>query len=79
LVSRVVAVGERTQPIDSGARQEGPGAVESTWVPDVDAAYELLRQQLAPGDVVLVKSSRDAGLRWLGERLVDDIGPEVTA
>jgi UDP-N-acetylmuramoyl-tripeptide--D-alanyl-D-alanine ligase len=78
-VSRVVAVGERTQPIDSGARLEGGGVVESTWVPDVEAAHELLRQQLAPGDVVLVKSSRDAGLRWLGERLVDDNRPEVSA
>jgi len=28
---------------------------------------------------VLVKSSRDAGLRWLGERLVDDTGQEVSA
>jgi len=78
-VSRVVAVGEGTQPIDSGARHEGSGGEESIWVPDTDAAYELLRQQLAPGDVVLIKSSRDAGLRWLGERLVDDTGPEVSS
>jgi UDP-N-acetylmuramoyl-tripeptide--D-alanyl-D-alanine ligase len=78
-LSRVVAVGEGTQPIDSAARQEGKGGVESIWVPDVDAAHELLRQQLAAGDVVLVKSSRDAGLRWLGERLVDDNRPEVSA
>ena len=75
-VSRVVAVGEGTQPIDSGARRGGSG-VESTWVPDIDAAYEMLRQDLAPGDVVLVKSSRDAGLRWLGDRLFDDTGSEV--
>ena len=78
-VSRVVAVGEGTQPIDSSARHEGSGGEESIWVPDTDAAYELLRQQLAPGDVVLIKSSRDAGLRWLGERLVDDTGPEVSS
>ena len=74
-VSRVVAVGEGARPIDEGARDEGsdgPGAGESSWVPDIDAAYELLRNELAPGDVVLVKSSRDAGLRWLGDRLRDD-------
>ncbi len=76
-LSRVVAVGEGTQPIDLGVRQAGPEGAESSWVPDTDAAYELLRQQLLPGDVVLVKSSRDAGLRWLGERLVDDTGSEV--
>jgi UDP-N-acetylmuramoyl-tripeptide--D-alanyl-D-alanine ligase len=78
-VSRVVAVGEGTQPIDLGVRQAVPEGAESSWVPDTDAAYELLRQQLVPGDVVLVKSSRDAGLRWLGERLVDDTGSEVSS
>ena len=82
-VSRVVAVGQGTQPIDDGARQERAGgssgsrAEQSVWVPDTDAAYELLQQNLAPGDVVLVKSSRDAGLRWLGDRLLDNTGPEA--
>jgi len=78
-VSRVVAVGERTQPIHSGAQHKGSRGEWSTWVADIDAAYELLRRELAPGDVVLVKSSRDAGLRWLGDRLVDDTGPEVSS
>jgi UDP-N-acetylmuramoyl-tripeptide--D-alanyl-D-alanine ligase len=68
-----------TQPIDLGVRREGSGGPESSWVPDTEAAYELLRQQLVAGDVVLVKSSRDAGLRWLGERLVDDTGSEVSS
>jgi UDP-N-acetylmuramoyl-tripeptide--D-alanyl-D-alanine ligase len=82
-VSRVVAVGPGAQPIHNGARDEGPSGSNSaigeasTWVPDADAAHELLRQHLAPGDVVLVKSSRDAGLRWLGDRLVQDTGSEV--
>jgi UDP-N-acetylmuramoyl-tripeptide--D-alanyl-D-alanine ligase len=82
-VSRVVAVGPGTRPIDGGARDEGSSGSsgssedQSTWVPDTDAAYELLRQHLAPGDVVLVKSSRDAGLRWLGDRLLEDAGSEV--
>jgi UDP-N-acetylmuramoyl-tripeptide--D-alanyl-D-alanine ligase len=70
-------VGTGARPIDSGARDESLNEVGgnlSTWVPDTEAAYELLRQHLAPGDVVLVKSSRDAGLRWLGDRLLD--GPE---
>jgi UDP-N-acetylmuramoyl-tripeptide--D-alanyl-D-alanine ligase len=78
-VSRVVAVGERTQPIQSGAQRKGSKGEGSTWVPDIDAAYELLRQELAPGDVVLIKSSHDAGLRWLGDRLVDDTGSEVSS
>jgi UDP-N-acetylmuramoyl-tripeptide--D-alanyl-D-alanine ligase len=76
-VSRLVAVGQGTQPIERGARDEGASGEQSTWVPDTDAAYELLVQHLSPGDVVLVKSSRDAGLRWLGERLLDPTGSEV--
>ena len=82
-VSRVVAVGQGTQPIDDGARQERAGgssgsrAEQSVWVPDTDAAYELLQQNLAPGDIVLVKSSRDAGLRWLGDRLLGKTGSEA--
>lgn len=78
-VSRVVAVGERTQPIQSGAQHKGSKGEGSIWVPDIDAAYELLRQELTPGDVVLIKSSHDAGLRWLGDRLVDDTGSEVSS
>jgi UDP-N-acetylmuramoyl-tripeptide--D-alanyl-D-alanine ligase len=79
-VSRLVAVGEGTQPTDSAARREGaktsPGQ-QSVWVPDTDAAYELLSRDLVPGDIVLFKSSRDAGLRWLGERLLENTGSEV--
>lgn len=70
-VSRLVAVGEGTQPIDSGARGEGAVGEQSTWVTDLDAAHDLLCRQLEPGDVVLVKSSHDAGLRLLGDRLLE--------
>jgi UDP-N-acetylmuramoyl-tripeptide--D-alanyl-D-alanine ligase len=76
-ISRLVAVGQGTQPIDSGARRGGSCGGQSTWVPDTDAAYDLLRRNLAPGDVVLLKSSRDAGLRWLGDRLLDVTGSEA--
>lgn len=79
-VSHLVAVGPGARPISSGALDEASGSAagnESTWVPDTDAAYELLRTHLAPGDVVLVKSSRDAGLRWLGDRLLQGAGSEV--
>jgi len=76
-VSHLVAVGQGARSIDSGARDEGSSGEESTWVPDTDAAYELLRQHVAPGDVVLVKSSRDAGLRWLGDRLLENPGSKV--
>jgi len=76
-LSRLVAVGQGARPIESGARDQGARGEESTWVPDTGAAYELLLQHVAPGDVVLVKSSRDAGLRWLGDRLLDPTRSEA--
>jgi UDP-N-acetylmuramoyl-tripeptide--D-alanyl-D-alanine ligase len=54
----VVAVGE-------GAKAYGA----PTWVPDVEAAHTHLQEHLRRGDIVLLKSSRDSGLRWLGDRL----------
>ncbi|HET7476382.1 MAG TPA: UDP-N-acetylmuramoyl-tripeptide--D-alanyl-D-alanine ligase [Dermatophilaceae bacterium] len=68
-IARLVAVGSGARPVDSAARHEGSWGEESAWVPDTDAAYELLRRELRDGDVVLLKSSRDAGLRFLGDRL----------
>lgn len=57
-VERIVAVGDG-----------GRAYAAAEWVPDADAAYELLQDRLRRGDVVLLKSSRDSGLRWLGDRL----------
>jgi UDP-N-acetylmuramoyl-tripeptide--D-alanyl-D-alanine ligase len=68
-VSRLVAVGPGARPIHTGAVHEGSWGEESVHVPDVEAAYALLRDQLQPGDLVLLKSSRDSGLRHLGDRL----------
>ena len=73
-VSRLVAVGPGARAIHTAAVHEGSWGEESVHVPDVEAAYELLREQLQPGDVVLLKSSRDAGLRHLGDRLAADGG-----
>ncbi len=71
-VSQLVAVGPGARPVHTGAVMEGSWGGESVWVPDADAAFELLRERLAPGDVVLFKSSRDSGLRWLGDRVASD-------
>jgi UDP-N-acetylmuramoyl-tripeptide--D-alanyl-D-alanine ligase len=70
-ISRLVAVGPGARPIHTGAVHEGSWGDESVLVPDADAALTLLTEQLAPGDVVLLKSSRDSGLRYLGDRLVE--------
>jgi UDP-N-acetylmuramoyl-tripeptide--D-alanyl-D-alanine ligase len=71
-VSRVVAVGEQARPIQHGAALEGSWDGESSWVPDVDAAVDLLRRELRPGDVVLVKASRAASLERVALTIADD-------
>ena len=55
-----------------GAVMEGSWGSESTMVDDADAALELLRAELQPGDVVLVKASNSTGLGPLAEALVAD-------
>jgi UDP-N-acetylmuramoyl-tripeptide--D-alanyl-D-alanine ligase len=71
-VSRLVVVGDLARPMATGAQHEGSWGDEVVWVPDADAAHELLAEELRPGDVVLFKSSRDAGLRWLGDRVAGE-------
>jgi len=75
-VDRLLVVGERARPISDGAVGSTGGHTEVTVVNDADDAYELLQAHLRSGDVVLLKSSRDAGLRWLGDRLVGMEVPE---
>jgi UDP-N-acetylmuramoyl-tripeptide--D-alanyl-D-alanine ligase len=86
-VSRFVAVGtdlydprvphpdarvphENARVVHHGPRvgQDGP-----TVVPDRDAAVALLRAELAPGDVVLVKASRSAGLDLVATALLAEL------
>jgi UDP-N-acetylmuramoyl-tripeptide--D-alanyl-D-alanine ligase len=73
-ISRLVVVGtgRPMSAMHHGAVMEGSWGSESVMVPDADAALELLRAELAPGDVVLVKASNAAGLGALAEALVAD-------
>ena len=70
-VSKLVAVGEGARPVHLGAAHEGSWGEESMWVPDVDAAIALLREQVQPGDIVLVKASRSIGLEKVAEALLE--------
>src|SRR6201999_2849831 len=70
-VSRLVLVGEGARPAYAAAvsARRPAGSEPPLLLPDIDAAHTLLQAELASGDVVLLKSSRDSGLRVLGDRL----------
>ncbi|QEO09969.1 UDP-N-acetylmuramoyl-tripeptide--D-alanyl-D-alanine ligase [Protaetiibacter larvae] len=68
-IRRLVVVGDAARHIHAAAGLEGSWDGESILVADVDAAYDVLRDELRTGDIVLVKSSKSAGLRFLGDRL----------
>ena len=71
-IDQLVVVGEQAGGIHAGAVLEGSWGSESLHVPDVDAAIALLRAELRPGDVVLVKGSRSAGLEQVAAALLED-------
>jgi UDP-N-acetylmuramoyl-tripeptide--D-alanyl-D-alanine ligase len=70
-ISRLVVVGDAARPMHQGAHLEGSWGEESVLVPDVDAAVALLRDELQPGDVVLVKASKSEALWRVAEELLN--------
>jgi len=68
-IQKLVVVGHRARHIHNAAGLEGSWDGESVLVQTNDEAYDLLRDELRPGDVVLVKSSNAAELRFLGDRI----------
>ncbi|MEU6867891.1 UDP-N-acetylmuramoyl-tripeptide--D-alanyl-D-alanine ligase [Streptomyces sp. NPDC046876] len=70
-VSKLVAVGGREASwLQLGAYNEGSWGEESVLVSDAQAAIDLLRSELRPGDVVLVKASRSIGLERVAQALL---------
>ncbi|MFC0003285.1 UDP-N-acetylmuramoyl-tripeptide--D-alanyl-D-alanine ligase [Micromonospora siamensis] len=57
-VDRLLVVGEPAAPIHEGATSVNDWGGESVLLTDQAAAVEVLRGELRPGDVVLVKGSR---------------------
>jgi UDP-N-acetylmuramoyl-tripeptide--D-alanyl-D-alanine ligase len=77
-VSKLVAVGgQEAAWLDMGAKNEGSWGEESVHVSDVRAAVDLLRSELRPGDVVLVKASRSVGLERVAQALLEGEGEVV--
>ena len=66
----VVAVGEEAAPVLDGARATGGWQGEAIAVPDPQSAVAELKNRLRPGDVVLVKASKAAGLWEVADGLL---------
>jgi UDP-N-acetylmuramoyl-tripeptide--D-alanyl-D-alanine ligase len=79
-VSRLVVVGtgRSVTAMHHAAVMEGSWGAEAVSVADGEAALALLRAELQPGDVVLVKASNAAGLGALAEALAAE-GPASTS
>jgi UDP-N-acetylmuramoyl-tripeptide--D-alanyl-D-alanine ligase len=72
-ISQLVVVGDEAKLIHMAASQEGSWAGESLFFSTIDEAFEYLRGILSQGDTVLVKSSKSANLRFLGDRLMEAV------
>lgn len=68
-IQRIVVVGPEARRLYLAAVGEGSWDSEAVHLPDQDAAFEYLKNELRDGDRVLVKSSNSVGLRHLGDRL----------
>jgi len=70
-VSQLVVVGSGARRLHISAMNEGSWDGESQFFETTDDAYDYLVNFVQPGDLVLVKSSNSAGLRFLGDRLAE--------
>jgi UDP-N-acetylmuramoyl-tripeptide--D-alanyl-D-alanine ligase len=70
-IDQLVVVGAGAKLIHMGATQEGSWDGESQFFLSIAEALEYLRGILADGNTVLVKSSKSANLRFLGDDLME--------
>jgi len=68
-VAGLIAVGDEAAPMLTGAKAVGGFTGELIGVPDGPTALAALGERLRPGDVVLVKASRAAGLQTVALEL----------
>jgi UDP-N-acetylmuramoyl-tripeptide--D-alanyl-D-alanine ligase len=71
-VAGLIVVGEDAAPMLTGAKAERSWHGELIGVPDAGSAVAVLGNLLAPGDVVLVKASRAAGLEHVALALTGE-------
>lgn len=79
-IDELIVIGEKAKLIHLGAMQEGSWDGESKFFDSIATAFAHLRGMLAEGDIVLVKSSKSANLRFLGDAIgenADQLPEEV--
>ena len=70
-IDRLVVVGQGAKLIHMGAMFEGSWDGESIYFDSSSEALDYIRGMLISGDIVLVKSSKSANLRHLGDDLLE--------
>ena len=70
-IDQLVVVGQGAKLIHMGAMFEGSWDGESVYFDSSSEALEHIRGMLVSGDIVLVKSSKSANLRHLGDDLLE--------
>jgi UDP-N-acetylmuramoyl-tripeptide--D-alanyl-D-alanine ligase len=70
-VHRLIVVGEEARAIHLAAEHEGSWGGEAIFVDTADEAFALIEGDTRPNDLILVKSSNAAGLRFLGDRIAE--------
>lgn len=70
-IDHLVVVGDSAKLIHMGAMFEGSWDGESEFFASIDQAFDAVHGMLEPGDIVLIKSSKSANLRHLGDKLME--------
>jgi UDP-N-acetylmuramoyl-tripeptide--D-alanyl-D-alanine ligase len=70
-IDQLVVVGEGAKLVHMGASQEGSWDGESKYFDEISQAFLYLRGMLTSNEIVLVKSSKSAKLRHLGDDLLE--------
>ena len=70
-IDHLVVIGDPAKLIHMGAMFEGSWDGESEFFDSIEPAFEAVHGMLEPGDIVLIKSSKSANLRHLGDKLME--------
>jgi UDP-N-acetylmuramoyl-tripeptide--D-alanyl-D-alanine ligase len=74
-IHRLIVVGEGARAIHLAAEHEGSWGGEAIFVDTADEAFAIIEADTRPNDLILVKSSNSAGLRFLGDRIAEANSP----